>query len=268
MRQDLATATSHLETATGRGASNIHGVENYLRDGETVYAVALVGIFNSHAVAVVTDTRLFITTSNVISLPIVRTTLNATQSQDVVHTVIGHAGASYEISFYSTAYGQWIDGFIRAKNGQEPRGKFEPLQVEQKLDTPDTLAGQSHDKQAPGKGHNNPALGCLGILAVIVLGAFLFSSCDEGGSTPSPNTREAERMCEESISGALRAPSTASYSHRVQTHSTNANDYRILVDVDAQNGFGAMVRETYSCKLLWHPSTRSWDLTSVTQQPF
>lgn len=69
--------------------------------------------------------------------------------------------------------------------------------------------------------------------------------------TPSPDTIGAWVMCEQFVEDRLVAPTTAefgSYSDSNVDYLGN-NEYLVLNHVDAQNSFGAMLRNTYFCKV-------------------
>lgn len=92
----------------------------------------------------------------------------------------------------------------------------------------------------------------------------VLNSCTNVGNSADANKAEAQQLCKTRISSQLKSPSTAKFDYEVQIRSTDPNDYRILTQVDAQNSFGAVMRETYTCDLMWSPSSESWRITSLT----
>lgn len=95
-------------------------------------------------------------------------------------------------------------------------------------------------------GNEKFMLGCLGIvLAPVVLivlfaiGGSLFGS----GDADEPNRFEAIRYCEDAVRDRLTSPSTAEFD----SEATDSNPYRVSGTVDAENGFGATVRNDFSC---------------------
>jgi hypothetical protein len=60
----------------------------------------------------------------------------------------------------------------------------------------------------------------------------------------------AERICEGFVKEEMRAPSTAVFSNEdyISFAEAGAGDtYLVTGDVDGQNGFGAMIRQNFSC---------------------
>ncbi|MGW3608920.1 hypothetical protein ACWD6N_03375 [Micromonospora sp. NPDC005163] len=63
---------------------------------------------------------------------------------------------------------------------------------------------------------------------------------------------EAVDRCQTAISGQLKSPSTAKYADGVTVTGEDGNFgtyYEVSGEVDAQNGFGALVRGDYRCKV-------------------
>lgn len=84
--------------------------------------------------------------------------------------------------------------------------------------------------------------------------------------------REAERMlrnakdiCQTFVTRRLRAPSTAKfpYYHQIDGYKQSDGVYRITSYVDAQNGFGAMIRSNYDCKAI-PVDGDTWKLVKLT----
>ncbi len=101
---------------------------------------------------------------------------------------------------------------------------------------------------APRKmgGNEKFTLGCLGIvlapvilIVLFIIGGALFGSSD----SDEPNRFEAIRYCEDAVLDQLRSPSTAEFDSR----STDSNPFRVSGTVDAENGFGATVRNSFAC---------------------
>lgn len=64
----------------------------------------------------------------------------------------------------------------------------------------------------------------------------------------------AQRACEQFTKDQLKAPSTAEFSNWVTTEITDRS-WRIKADVDAQNSFGAMIRNTTICEISYNRSS-------------
>lgn len=110
---------------------------------------------------------------------------------------------------------------------------------------------------------NSPAIGCgvLVIAAIIMLAAFgVFNSTPPDGDKSS-----AEAMCEKFVSKQLRAPATAKFSGMDDTSIAPLGDrqWKAVGYVDAQNAFGALIRNDYSCtvRYLGDDKWRSIDVT-------
>ena len=91
------------------------------------------------------------------------------------------------------------------------------------------------------------------------------------------NAAEAERACaqevpayvmgQEFVVKRLKAPSTAKFPYitddGVQTQYVGDCTHKIVGYVDAQNGFGAMLRTRYYLKIKSNPQTDSWALLEI-----
>lgn len=87
-------------------------------------------------------------------------------------------------------------------------------------------------------------------VAVLLLAA---AACggDSGGEAAADEpdrTEEAINVCRQSVEGKLKAPATAEWSDEA-AESQNARDDYVLVtgSVDAENGFGALIRMEWTC---------------------
>lgn len=108
------------------------------------------------------------------------------------------------------------------------------------------------------------SLGCGGgFLIAVVIVVILGLIGNNIGASEKPNEYEAKQICEDAVERNLKSPATATYDSRVQIKSDNENDYRILTEVDSQNGFGAMVRTNFSCNLTWSPEAKKWTLDKI-----
>lgn len=99
------------------------------------------------------------------------------------------------------------------------------------------------EKMAAGE---KSTLGCLAlvlapfafIIVMIIIGAVVGS-----GANNEPNGFEAIRYCEDAVRDDLVAPTTAEFD----SQASETNPFRVWGTVDAQNSFGAMVRNDFSC---------------------
>lgn len=85
----------------------------------------------------------------------------------------------------------------------------------------------------------------LGIPIFLLVGGILFSGKDK---TLSLDEWGAQVACENAVSGMLKAPSTADFSGWQRSQNSDGS-YTVTGSVDAQNSFGAMIRNQFSCKV-------------------
>lgn len=85
---------------------------------------------------------------------------------------------------------------------------------------------------------------------------FLVPSCDKESSIPKKkefSNFDALYDSQQFVKKKLKAPSTAEFPYEAQSTIMKENDttFTIISYVDSQNGFGAMLRSNYSCKILY-----------------
>lgn len=118
--------------------------------------------------------------------------------------------------------------------------------------------------------------GCAGA-AVILLGLFIgggwlldlmFSEKrDSDGGPLTAEKQEAVQRCKSAVKENLKSPNTAKFrEERYLESAQNDNNIRIELTVDAQNSFGAELRNDFSCDLTWNVSSKSWTLDKIRQQ--
>jgi len=99
-------------------------------------------------------------------------------------------------------------------------------------------------------------LGIAGIIALIV------AHPTKHQPTSTENRDDATRACQEKfVPDRLKAPATAKFSN-VTTTATAAGGYTVVGSVDSENGFGALIRSTFTCSV--HSSGDQWVLDSAT----
>lgn len=87
--------------------------------------------------------------------------------------------------------------------------------------------------------------GCLGLVLAVVLIGGLASTCGGGGSdVGGGNAYGAQSACEDWVKDQLKAPSTADFS---DVDISGGDPWTITGTVDAENGFGAQIRATWTC---------------------
>ena len=113
--------------------------------------------------------------------------------------------------------------------------------------TAPTPGGADDPQPPPPKRGKGCVLGCLGMVALVIVLAVSCSFMGGNGGDSPPTSFEAERQCQAWVRDQLRAPSTAEFS---QTTSTGgSSSWAVSGVVDAENGFGAMLRTSWTCDI-------------------
>lgn len=96
--------------------------------------------------------------------------------------------------------------------------------------------------------HNkNMGIGCLTIIALLVLVGMLMGNCD-GNKKPQDLQTRAYVASQLFVKENLKSPSTAKFPYKGYTVvEQEINKYLVKSYVDSQNGFGAMIRSYYIC---------------------
>lgn len=81
-------------------------------------------------------------------------------------------------------------------------------------------------------------------------------------SKTAPTLESAAGMCHEEVKKNLKAPGTAQFGTADFSTTVEGVPIRVSGWVDAQNSFGALVRNRYSC--LATPSGSTWTISDVT----
>lgn len=82
---------------------------------------------------------------------------------------------------------------------------------------------------------------------LIVLFILFVTSC--GSSEPEmPDSFDAQTNVEAFIKGKLVSPATAEFSN-FDIYEEDVSVFKVKGSVDSQNGFGAMIRSEFSCKI-------------------
>lgn len=85
------------------------------------------------------------------------------------------------------------------------------------------------------------ALATMLVLVLFVGGVLAYNAIREPA--------RARDACREAVEDRLKAPSTAEFSDE-ESEKAADGEYTVTGAVDSQNGFGAMVRNTYECGIL------------------
>ena len=118
------------------------------------------------------------------------------------------------------------------------------------------------------------ARGCVGCLTVFV-GLAVIGMLMPGGGTSNSNPGDRSSMahiqCQNFVRDRLRAPSTADFPLLDREVRREASDtYFVISYVDAQNGFGATIRNNYNCRVRFRggeaADQRNWELVDMLIQ--
>lgn len=106
------------------------------------------------------------------------------------------------------------------------------------------------DQKPPSAGAKGCGIGCLVIIAIAVIIGIASSIAANNPANKAERDREnapiyAEIACKDAVESRLKAPSTAKFVD-VQS-SGSGSTFKVVGSVDAENGFGAMVRSNFSC---------------------
>lgn len=104
-----------------------------------------------------------------------------------------------------------------------------------------------------------------GIIVAIIAIAMWSSSRPKPPYLPSDT--DAFVMCEQFVTDRLKAPKTADFASMSNSSisSLNSDTYTISSYVDSQNGFGAMVRTKFICKVKY-VGNEKWRLEDLTTE--
>jgi len=83
---------------------------------------------------------------------------------------------------------------------------------------------------------------------------------------PIMGNTDAFLVAKEFVSQKLKAPSTAKFpnSNHAEIINTGYNRWRVTSYVDAQNTFGAMIRNNFTVLLSYNDSTNEWLLENIS----
>lgn len=115
------------------------------------------------------------------------------------------------------------------------------------------------DTSAQG-GERRPRWALLGIGAALVVTAAVAAAAVTAGRT-GPGTDDLIQQCRNEVKSHLKAPATAQFTGEKITQLDN-NQSRVDGAVDAQNGFGALVRSHYTCTAVPYQN-ESWTVVEA-----
>lgn len=112
------------------------------------------------------------------------------------------------------------------------------------------FVGNSSGAGKPAKKSNS--LGCLSVIAVVV--ALIIGFQAWGNRPEAKQERElreapvlAEIACERAIKNQLKSPSSAKFEGTSASRVGTTNNFAVAGNVDADNSFGASIRNTFIC---------------------
>lgn len=104
--------------------------------------------------------------------------------------------------------------------------------------------------------HRVQVLVVLGLLGAIV--ALVVYGGQWAAKSPYvPNRVDAQIVCQGFVKEALRSPASAVFSNDVTAFRTSGDTWIVNGWVDAQNGFGANIRNNYECRTTYTGTTRA-----------
>ncbi len=109
--------------------------------------------------------------------------------------------------------------------------------------TPPGIHDDGMSKKRPGRNY-----GCLALIVapILLIGACTAISAMNRKPYDPDNPREAVAQCEAAVEDRLKAPSTASFD----LAATGSGTWTVTGTVDAENGFGATVRNAVRCTVI------------------
>lgn len=249
MQEVLDQAIEVMKTRGKIWSDLLFSAQKSIGKNEEVLAVAPALYFDSAAIAVVTDVKLIIRTEGqVLVLEINKTRFVATAYGQQVVIMAYSKEKSFRLAVMVSEYENLRKGL-----------------AEGKVDLPANDALQKgraiNEGEYPKTNKIRSWIGAGGVVALLVFG---FASCSGGTtSAPKPNQAEAKSICKTAISQGLKSPSTAKFDMTFQYNADDDLKYRVVAKVDAQNSFGAMMRQNFSCDLTWSSSAERWTLNRV-----
>ncbi|GLP98708.1 hypothetical protein GCM10007891_05620 [Methylophaga thalassica] len=126
---------------------------------------------------------------------------------------------------------------------------------------------------SPGMKPGEMAKGCLGIIVFALIGSAILATCSED-VTPEQRAEKtctsdfhAAAMAQKFVRDRLKSPSTADFVGSVgagiQASYIGECTHIIVGKVDAQNSFGATVRNTYMVELKYNKADDTYSLMSL-----
>jgi hypothetical protein len=109
--------------------------------------------------------------------------------------------------------------------------------------------------------------GCIALFVLVTILSFASAIIFRVPVVKTADASDACWMAQEFVSEELKAPSTAKFApcREPETVVTQINRlWRVNSWVDAENGFGATLRNRYTADLIYYPSTDTWTLRDLS----
>lgn len=103
------------------------------------------------------------------------------------------------------------------------------------------------------------------ITGVIVAAVLTLAGCGSSESDKAKNggdEAEAQVVCRDFVRDMLKSPSSADFSDE-DASNVGGKMWQVTGSVDSENSFGAMIRNTYTCKVRWTGGDR-YELVNLT----
>lgn len=116
--------------------------------------------------------------------------------------------------------------------------------------------------------------GCLFTMFLVFTISILLSICINNTTeqrvkqTKWPDKIAAYVMAQRCVEERLRSPSTAKFPWGAEQYTMYLGDGKYQIDayVDSQNGFGAMIRNKFTCTIVSQDSGKTWSCMGCTLQ--
>jgi len=150
--------------------------------------------------------------------------------------------------------------------------KIIPQKSNQILSQPKPVVSQTPIPQKKNS-HTTLYVILISALVIIFCGGIAYLVDKSGGSNNNAaSPYNAKYECEVFVKDRLKAPSTAKFSNeQAYTLQTQTDAFQVTGDVDAQNGFGAMLRNSFTCDVrrvsVDSSGGEEWNLINLDMSP-
>lgn len=126
------------------------------------------------------------------------------------------------------------------------------------------------DRAASARASNAVAIGCLAMAALVSAGVAYYAlrprrAEEVAAERLDRRLRDVYHNCQAKVSERLSSPSSAKFplfsGGDVNARQVNDSTYSVMAWVDAQNAFGATVRSSFLCEVVY--GSKGWRLSSL-----